>query len=105
MSGERVEIGRTQEECPSRLSDVIPARMVSHTVRTWTCSRPGEVNRAGRQQYHLHAFARCAGGRGPGFLGKERYKRRKGRRWRPPREERLAPRQARGATNRPINGP
>src|SRR5271169_4985636 len=27
-----------QEECPWRLSDVIPARMVSHTLRTWTCS-------------------------------------------------------------------
>src|SRR6516164_11026978 len=23
---------------PWRLSDVIPARMVSHTLRTWTCS-------------------------------------------------------------------
>jgi hypothetical protein len=28
----------TQEECPWRLSDVIPARMVCHTLRTWTCS-------------------------------------------------------------------
>ena len=28
-----------QEECPWCLSDVIPARMVSHTLRTWTCSR------------------------------------------------------------------
>src|SRR5262245_19689010 len=27
-----------REECPWRLSDVIPARMVSHTLRTWTCS-------------------------------------------------------------------
>src|SRR5215472_18758297 len=27
-----------QEEYPWRLSDVIPARMVSHTLRTWTCS-------------------------------------------------------------------
>src|SRR5437660_7189879 len=27
-----------EEECPWRLSDVIPARMVSHTLRTWTCS-------------------------------------------------------------------
>ena len=27
-----------QEKCPWRLSDVIPARMVSHTLRTWTCS-------------------------------------------------------------------
>src|SRR5262249_11872549 len=27
-----------QEECPWRLSDVIPARIVSHTLRTWTCS-------------------------------------------------------------------
>lgn len=47
-----------QEECPWRLSDVIPARMVSHTLRTWTCSHltwRGQSSR--RQQYHLHAFA------------------------------------------------
>ena len=30
----------TQEECRWRLSDVILARMVSRTLRTWTCSRP-----------------------------------------------------------------
>src|SRR5689334_9501861 len=28
----------SQEECPWRLSDAIPAPMVSHTLRTWTCS-------------------------------------------------------------------
>src|SRR5580704_7528283 len=58
-----------QEECPWRLSDVIPARMVSHTLRTWTCShltwrgqsiRPPEVSPHAFAQRPFQRLAQCA---------------------------------------------
>src|SRR5580704_359795 len=50
-----------QEECPWRLSDVIPARMVSHTLRTWTCSHLME--RSIEQAASSITFTRSPNGR------------------------------------------
>ena len=58
-----------QEECPWRLSDVIPARMVTHTLRTWICShltwrgqssRPPAVSPSRVRPTAVSALAQCA---------------------------------------------
>jgi hypothetical protein len=51
-----------QEECPWRLSDVIPARMVSHTLRTWTLLPP-DMERSIEQAASSITFTRSANGR------------------------------------------
>ena len=51
----------TQEECLWRLSDVIPAMMVSHTLRTWTCSP--DVERSIEQAARSITFTRSPNGR------------------------------------------
>ena len=51
-----------QEECPWRLSDVIPARIVSHTLRTWTCSHL-TLERSIEQAASSITFTRSSNGR------------------------------------------
>jgi hypothetical protein len=51
-----------QEECPWRLSDVIPARMVSHTLRTWTWLPP-DMERSFEQAASSITFTRSPNGR------------------------------------------